>query len=310
VDQIDYLLRVKRNMKEADRVYEQFVKTNPGILAAYERVGDAYYNYGDKKGRARGVQEWTSALAFSGPQRQSIMGKLSQHYMSEGKRLFEYAANPDAPNDTLQSALGNFTKSLEYDQSNDTAAKLINETQMAITEREQRLKLAIQTVAAGDSVAKQAEAAMVGENNERALVLYRQAVVVFEQVSQEFKEQKDRARDSGDEARRMINRIINKVLDQAQDKLDEGDRLVTDNKFDNAIDVYNSVPTALTVVPDDAPGTQGQQKQKLIEESKSKIQDAEKAKRAWEEQEKQRKAQAEQKGKPGAGGAAPKPTRN
>ncbi|MFA6239362.1 MAG: hypothetical protein WC655_00450 [Candidatus Hydrogenedentales bacterium] len=306
VDQVEYLLKVKKNMKEAEKVYDQFAKQSCTTLAAYERIADSFYAFGDKRGRERGVREWAGALKYSGNERERILKKLSQHYMNEGQRLFEHASTKDAANDTLQNALGNFTKSLEFDQSNKEAATMINNTQVAITERDQRLKLAMETVAAGQSVMKKAEVDMAGEQNERALANFRQAIVVFEQVGDEFKEQQESANEGSAEARRMINRIINKVLDQAQDRLDEGDRLVADNKYDSAIDTYKSVPTVLNVVPEDAPRTQGLQKVKLVELSQNKVKDAEKAKRAFDEQEKARKAAAEaEAANPGAAAPAP-----
>ncbi|MBX7256260.1 MAG: hypothetical protein K1Y02_07845 [Candidatus Hydrogenedentes bacterium] len=309
VDQIEYLLKVKKNVKEAERVYDQFAKQRSTLLGDYERIADAFYATGDKKGRERGVSEWTSALQYSGNERDRILKKLSQHYMSEGNRLFQLASNKDAPNDTLQNALGNFTKALEFDQSNQEAAKMINSTQVAITERDQRLKLAMETVAAGQSVMKKAEIDMTDNQNERALANFRTAIVVFSQVGDEFKEQETSANEGSEEARRMINRIINKVLDEAQDRIDEGDRLVSDNKFDAAVDAYKGVPTVLNVVPDDAPRTQGQQKAKLIELSQNKVKDAETAKRAFEEAEKARKAAAEAAKNAPAGAAPAAPAR-
>lgn len=305
VDQVEYLLKVKKNMKEAERVYDEFAKQGSTSLAAYERIADSFYAFGGKKGRERGVVEWTSALRFSGNERDRILKKLSQHYMAEGNRYFELASTKEAQNDTLQNALGNFTKALEFDQSNQDAANMINSTQVAITERDQRLKLAMETVAAGQSVMKKAEIDMTDGQNERALANFRQAIVVFSQVGDEFKEQETSANEGSEEARHMINRIINKVLDDAQDRIDEGDRLVADNKFDPAMDAYRSVPTVLNVVPDDAPRTQGQQKAKLVELSQNKVKDAEKAKRAFEEAEKARKAAAEAAKNNPAGAARP-----
>ncbi len=298
VNEIQYLLQEKHNLLEAEKVYRQLSAQNQDNQDVYERVGDAFYAFGTKEARDRAVQEWDAALSMNGPNRKEILHKLANHYLEQGKKLYDEASNPDAPSETLQLALNAFTRALEYDRSSDDAANLINETQVAITERNERQQLAIQTVATGEAVLREAEASFAAEQNEEALAKYEKAILVFQQVTDEFKEQAQAAKDGIETANRMISRIIRRVLDLAQDQIDEGDRLVEDKKFDDAMSRYTGVQTILKVVPDKE-GPDAEQKQKLLEEAQEKVKDAERAKTQYEEL---RKSQANA---PGQGGQPP-----
>jgi tetratricopeptide (TPR) repeat protein len=297
VSEVEFLLDERKNMLEAGKAYRRLSALNPNDQHVFERVGDAYYGFGTEEARERAVQEWDAALAMNGPYRKRILGKLSQHYLEKGRALFdEMGTNPDAPSETLQLALNAFTRALEYNRSDDEAANLINETQVAIAERNERQQMAIETVAAGEAVLREAESSFLADQNEDALANYEKAVLVFQQVTPEFKEQAQAAKDGIDTANRNISRIIRRVLDQAQDMIDEGDRLVEDKNFDEAMSRYTGVETVLKVVPDQE-GPDAEQKQKLIDEALGKVDDAQRAKVQYEELQ---KTQTPAAGAPGA----------
>lgn len=285
MDQVLYQLREKRNLREAERAYRQFAGLKSNTLALYERIGDAFYAFGPDA-HERAVQEWTNALSMPGPERSRVMKKLAGYYLGVGKSHLDAAGKPNAPKDALQNALANFTKALEYDQSSEEAAQLINETQIKIAERDQRLALAIETLSAAESVVKQAEKSRVDENYAEAIAQYKRAITVFEQVGDEFKEQFDASEAGREDAKRQINRIIQTVLDAASDRIEDGDRYVDEKKFDEAINQYQSVDTLLKVVPDDITGPQAQEKTTLLQQAQDKVADAEKAKRNHEQAEK------------------------
>lgn len=287
-EQVIYQLRQKRNLREAERAYKQFAALKSTSLAAYDKIGDAFYAFGNE-GHDRAVQEWTNALTLPGPERNSVMTKLSLHYLGLGKSFLAQASKPDSPKDALPNALANFTKALEFDQSNEEAAKLINETQIQIAERDQRLELAIRTLSAAESVVKQADQSKVDQDFAAAIAQYKKAITVFEQVGDEFKEQGDAAENGKGNANLYIGQIIKTVLDLASDRIEDGDRLVDQKKFDDAVGQYNSVDTLLKVLPEDIQGSQAQEKATLVEQAAEKVVDAEKAKRA-EEQLQQNKA--------------------
>ena len=281
-DQVVYQLVEKKNMKEAERAYQQFAGLKTTSLAFYEKIGDAFYKFGGE-GHDRGVQEWTNALAFDGPERAQIMGKLAKHYLDQGKLLLDMASKPNAPKDALPNALADFSKALEYDQGNEDAAKLINETQIKIAERDQRLELAIRTLSAAESVVKQAEQCKVDQQFPEAIAQYKKAITVFDQVGDEFAEQFEAADTGKEDAKLRISQIIKTVLDLASDRIEDGDRLVDQKKFDEAVNQYSSVETLLKVVPDDTQSSQLQEKKTLVDQAAQKVQDAEKARKTEEE---------------------------
>ncbi|HRK33636.1 MAG TPA: hypothetical protein PLJ47_03490, partial [Candidatus Hydrogenedentes bacterium] len=283
-EQVVYQLREKKNLREAERAYRQFAALKSDSLEAYEKLGDAYYSFGPE-GRERAVQEWSNALTMTGPERSRVMKKLASHYLGLGRAYLADSEKPNAAKDALPNALNSFTRALEYDQSNSDAAKLINRTQILISERDQRLSLAIETLAAADSVVKQAEKSDIDQQYAEAIAQYKTAITVYEQVGDEFKEQQDAADTGREESKRQIARIINKVLDLASDRIEDGDRSLDEKKFDEAIDRFQSVPTLLQMVPEDLTGPQAQEKLTLLEQVDQKVADAEKAKRAQASQD-------------------------
>jgi tetratricopeptide (TPR) repeat protein len=297
VDEIQFLLTEKQNLLEAEKVYARLTSVEAGNQEVYERIGDAFYAFDAPEARGRAVQEWDAALAMSGPNRNRIKSKLSGHYMEKGRQYYADATDPDAPDESLNLALDAFTRALEYDRSSDEAANLIGETQIAISERNERQQLAIRTVASGESALREAETFFNAEQNEEALARYEKATLVLQQVSTEFKDQAQAAKDGMDTANRMISRIIRRVLTQAQDQIDEGDRLVEDKLFDEGVSRFASVETILKVVPDQE-GPDAEEKRKLIEEAGSKVQDAERAKVQYEELRKSQATEAAQGGQP------------
>src|SRR5690606_12411056 len=96
VDEIDYLLNERNNVREAERVYRILAEENPGIAAAYEKVGDIFYNYAREDMKTRGVQVWMVALDdAAGAERRRINSKLAGHYLDAGKTAFDMAGKPD-----------------------------------------------------------------------------------------------------------------------------------------------------------------------------------------------------------------------
>jgi tetratricopeptide (TPR) repeat protein len=278
-EQVVYHLRQNKNLREAERAYKQFAAVKSNSLEAYEEIGDAFYAFGPD-GRERAVQEWTNALTLSGARRNEVKKKLATHYLGVGKDFLTEATKPNAPKDALPNALDNFTKALEFDQSNQEAADLINETQIQIADRDQRLEIAIRTLSAAESVVQQAEKSKVDQQFTEAIAQYKKAITVFEQVGDEFTEQADAASEGKEDAKLRINQIVKSVLDLASDRIEDGERLKDQKKFDDAIDSFSGVETLLKVVPEDIQGSQKQEKETLIQQANEQIADTEKAKRA------------------------------
>jgi tetratricopeptide (TPR) repeat protein len=293
VDQIQYLLAEKKNFHQATVAYEDFERATTDVPEAFEKVGDLFYAFGADEARDRGVREWRLAYDQAGADRRRIGKKLADHYIKIGETLLAAGTRPKASDQDLPNALGAFTQAIEFDQTNDLAARRINETNVAISERKARRELNVNMIASADKVMVQAEKSRLAGDFGNAIATYNQAIGLFQAVGEEFEDQSRTAKESAKEINKNITDIINEVLDAASDAIDKGDKAVDEHRWDDAVTSYNRVPNIVNVVPGDASTTHGKDKLDIIELSKKKIDDAKLARNRYEETERQRKAAAE-----------------
>lgn len=296
VNEIEYLLLVKKNLKEAEAAYAHFSKVNPGIPRAYESVGDHFYAFGAK---ARAVEEYNVAASFDTPDRQSSVRKLARHYTDLGKELMAKAKGPDAPEQALDEAVEAFRTALETDRTNLEAADLLSQAQVAKKERDERLQMTMEILASAEKTMLEADQMADNRMYDHAITTYRQAISLCKTVSEEFRAQRQIANETAAKAENLIAKIMNQVLDDAQDAIDDGQDLVDDNMFDEGIAKYRSVEGILAVIPDDPASTHGKTRQKLLDQAAKKIEEAETAQRRWEEEQERLRNQP-----PGAATAA------
>lgn len=302
VSEMEYLLNEKDNMAQVEKVYANFDEVNPQMTAAYERLGDIFYANEDEDVKLRGVSEWKKAYDFGDAERRRIGTKLSQHYMKEGKFYLDRASQPIAEETDLNNALQGFMNALDYDRSSDEAAKFIQNTNVAIRERNERLELTLSIIATGERVHEEANRFREAQDFANAISTYRQAIGFFEAVSDEFKVHADTARENIRRLRREISDVINEVLDAASQAIDEGDRARDNKQFDEAIGHYQRVPSVVAVIPADESPTVGREVQDVIALSEKKIEEARVEKLRYEQALAVQQAQQAQQG-----GAAPAP---
>ncbi|HRZ16216.1 MAG TPA: hypothetical protein P5141_01520, partial [Candidatus Hydrogenedentes bacterium] len=96
---------------------------------------------------------------------------------------------------------------------------------------------------------------------------------------------------------------ISDILDTASAAIDEGDRAKDSNRFDDAIAKYDTVPTIVSVIPDDERQSVKEDKDKLVQLSASKKEEAKVAKIRYEQAMQEQAAAATA----APGGAAPAP---
>ncbi len=306
VDEIQFLLKNKGNMFQAEKVYANFEKVNPQLVDAYEKVGDTFYAFdGGRQAKERGLAEWELAYKLGGPERVRIGKKMSGHYLGEGRDFLEKAAQPGAEDTDLPNALNAFERALDYDRTSQDAAKLIQDTNVAIQERNERLEMTVNIISTGEKVRAEADNLRDKQDYANAIKTYRQAVGFFEAVDDEFKEQSNTAKENIRRLKKSIQDVINDVLDAASQAIDEGDRAKESNRFSDAIGAYQRVSTIVSVIPDDEHPTVLQDRQNMIDMAAKKTEEANVAKIRYEQ------AMAEQANtQPGQGarpGGAPAP---
>jgi hypothetical protein len=301
VDEVRYLLHQKHNFYQSTLTYKNFEKMNPRLADAIEKMGDLFYAFDSTDAQNRGVEEWKKAYEIAGAERRRIGKKLAEYFIRVGEG---YLARAKADDD-LPNALEAFTTALEFDQSNDLAASRINETNNAITARQERRTMNVNMIAAAEKVMTQAEASNVAADYANAIATYKQAQSLFEAVDTEFPDQANAASDSVKTIQKNITDIINKVLEAATAAIDEGDKERTSRRYAEAIKCYERVPGILSVITDDETTTHGKDKADLIRMAESNIGLAREAER----RDKERAEQAEKAAK-GKAAPAPAPKEN
>lgn len=298
VEEIAYLLNVKRNVPQADRAYANFEAVDLDSALLYERIGDLYYAYGTPQTTERGVHEWKQAHALAGSERQRIAERLSSHYIKVGKRYVENYETNDREETDLPNGLAAFQAALDVNRRSDEAANLIQSTHQAIQERNQRLQLTVELIATGERIREEADRARVAGDFGNAIKTYRQTLSFFEAVDDEFSEQFRIAEESVRDVNKDITDVIGEVLDRASDAVDQGETLREQHQYEEAIRTFESVPNIVSVIPEDVSRTHLDDRDAMIDLAQTKVADAKTAKMRYEQ------AMAEQEAAAG-GGARP-----
>lgn len=294
VDEIDYMLSVKNNLKQAERTYSFFSRVNPGILSAYEEVGDLFYRHG---ARERGVREWETAMMTTGPDRQRIVRKLANYHIDRGKDRLLAAKLPDAPETTLTEALDAFEMALKIDGTSEVAMQAIHETKHEMRQRAERESTDIALVAAAESTLNEAKQRASQRKFGEALSMFSKAEDLFGNVTDEFPAQRETKLQGIKDAQAETRRVLNDILNQAQNIIEAADRRVGDAKaedeFNKAKEEYQEAQSFLAQIPEGSPTTFITQKDDLIKQAKEKTETAEVEKQRWKENEERRKKMIE-----------------
>lgn len=308
VNEIRYLLERKKNMFQATKAYENFMQAGKNMPLALDRIGDLFYKFGTNEGRDRGVREWRIAYDQAGADRREIGKKLAGHFVKIGEGYLTKASRPNSSDDDLPNALNAFTQALEYDQTSDLAARRINETNSAITQRKERRQLNVNIIASAEKVKVQAEKKRLEKDFASAIDTYKQAIGLYEAINDEFLDQTEAAKNSIKEINKNITDVINEILDAGSDAIDQGDKLVEEKKFEDAKKEYQRVESIVNVIPGDEKTTHGKNKKEILDLAQTKIKDADVAKQRFEALERERQEQAKNAARGGGGAPAAAPT--
>ncbi len=311
VDEIRYLLEVRKNPREADRAYENFAKVE-GVdkRLDYETIGDLYYASGESanndSSRERGVREWQLAQGKPGPQRQRSSSKLAKHYISQGEVWFRRSDSPEATDTDLEEALRSFQRALEFDRANDIAADRINETTIAIAERREAFNMQTGFIERALGIGQEADKLRVESQFEQAISNYNTALSVLETVDTRFRQLSETAKAETNKIDKSIKEIVNQMLDSADKLIEEGEGLVQTNRFSDAVAKYGAVNTVVAAIPDSAGGANAKRREDVIKRSQDKIVEAEAAEKDFKaKQEAAKKAPAAPAGKAPAAKKSP-----
>ena len=303
VNEIKYLLEVKKNFVQATKVYDIFDRLAKGQMPeAYENVGDLFADFGTEKSADRAVREWRVAYEAQASNRRRVGGKIAEHYINLGEKLMNKALLPTATEDDLPNALNAFTQALEYDQTNKLAAEKMNAANTAIAERKQRREMNVKLIASAEKVLVQAEKSRLGGDYGNAMATYNQALGLYQAVDEGFADQLAEARDKSKRIAKSLSDIVNEILDKASSAVDRGDKALTEHNFEAAIAAYDEVTGTLAMLPPD--DKRAKDKNQLIETAKKKKGDVPAAKERWEREQKAKEEEAKRAAAAGGGGGA------
>jgi len=306
ISEIEYLLGVKQNPKFAERSYELFQRYNPGLPMALIEIGDAFYTLGvevEKSGGAesfqraqtikrRGVEEWQKAQRIPGESRVAAAQRLAKHFIDEGERLYAKGLSPEGKDTDLPDALEAFKTALEYDLQNDVAASRVTETTEQITARRNRHELEQRFLEQASAAVKSAERSAVTKDFGAALSSYSQAINALGQVTADFKDLNDRARDEMNKINTAVKQVISDVYASANEAIEKGDAALINSNVDEAVRFYSSVETIVDVVPAEEGTPNASKKQDMINAAQSKIDEAEIQRKRMQQQQQQQAAPA------------------
>lgn len=296
VDEIAYQLNEKENFHQAGEVYENLAMLNSTNPKIYEEVGDLFYAFDTQRSAERSVREWRIAYELGGQNREAVARKISDHFLREGRQYLEEAGEKGKGETELPAALVAFKKSLQYNRTSQTAADLIQDTNMRIAERNEHRETIINIIATAQSTQEEADNLAAAGNYGNAIPSYRQANEILAAVDDEFVDQAEIAAGLKQDIEKSVSTAIANVLELASAAIEEGERLEDQHKYDEAAKSYARIPVLVQVIPDDHNSITLQDKQDVLALAQQKIDEVRVTKSRWE---------ASQAGAPGGAPAAP-----
>lgn len=280
VNELVYLLEEGNKVKHAEDRYAYFEQTNPG-LTAYERVGDAFYAAGATD---RAVAEWRKALQQAGDGRDRVNRKLANHFLEKGRELLAAGLAPGADENFLPQSIEALEQVPLYDRTNGQADAMLKEARHAYSQREARRQESITLLASAERVMREAKAAVDANAPTDAINIYGRALALFGGITDEFSEQRDAAERQAKEAEREISRLTRELITSAEQRIDEGNRAVDSNRFDEAINIFEAVVVQVDDIPA-APGSEtATSKDDLIQKARAGVDRAKTEKIRFEQQ--------------------------
>lgn len=278
VNEIGYLLEVRKNINYANRAYEVYESVNPGILETHLALGDKYYAFDSRESRVKGVEEWIKVQQAPGEFRVTASVRLSQHYIREGDSFVAHAQSPDAVESDLSEALHSFTMALQFDQTNVLAAEKINNTSVVIEERRDEYNLQQKYIDSGILVIQEAEKARLNKDYGTALALYSQALNLLQLIDEQFRDLQETAVETISRIRKDMKGTTREVINSGNAALEVADTAQLNENFDEAIRNYNAAISIVSVIRP-APGSIDEQSvNSVIEAAEIGISDTESAK--------------------------------
>jgi len=205
----------------------------------YERLGDAFMaaNDGD-----RAILEYRRGLNLK-PTWNEVRNKIVRYYLTVGQTHLD--SRPQLPEyDPLEKALAAYKTLLEVDASHPLGNQKKNEVELAIAARERRRNWALELVDKARAV-EHAANEIKKDRPVQAIVQYKNAIALFNNVSDEFQEHYEGAQNGISRAEKEINEIFAIVISSAEDVISQAQQSELNGNWAGAVQSYNQVPGLL-----------------------------------------------------------------
>jgi len=214
---------------------------NPARAEPYERLGDAFLaaGYGP-----RAVIEYRKGWRID-PAATEIRDKIVRYYLITGQKQFDSRKTRDF--DPLTEALATYNALLEIDPSNQLGNEKKNEVERAIAARDQRRRRANELIDVARAVSREAEELEREGQLADSITQYKNAVVLYGKVDEEFEELRNEAEDSSTEIDTKINIIFETVLSNADELIAQAQQRAVEGNWQGAIQLYDRVPETLSL---------------------------------------------------------------
>ncbi len=239
----------RQNYDSAVASYEHFALVNYESAEAYRHLGDVFYHFGTDESMARGIREWIKAYDMGGTDRGQVAQRLVAHYTGQGRVVL---AKDRYNDEDLPNALTALETALSYDNTNEQAAQLIQETKKKSKLREEHLLLMQELLARGNQLKEQGDALFQVQNQYGdAIATLKQAKSVLEAVDAVFEDLERDASKLISECKKSVTKVINSVIDEASDEIDAGDQASQQGDFAGAVQSYGNVEVILASISAD-----------------------------------------------------------
>jgi len=188
---------------------------------------------------------------------------------------------------------------MEIDRGNEVAARSIEETRIEQKRRDEREQTDREIVSAGETALAEADVLSTQKALGDALNIYQKSVTLFDNVSSEFKAQREQAENGKKDAQAKMRKVITDIIQQGQSLIEEGDRMVeeatSEQSFEDAKKRFQSAQAVLKYIPDNQSTALVASRDEEIARAKTSLDQVDTEKKRWLEDQERRRQLEEQR---------------
>jgi len=242
VDEVVYFIE-KSDPKLIEESYHFFSQFNqkPSSEKPYERLGDAFLAAGNGP---RAVAEYRKGWRLA-PEWTELRDKIVRYYLTVGQKHLDSRKRGDY--DPLKEALATYEALLEVDPASQLGNTKRQETEERIEARERRHQRAIELLNVGRTVVLEAQELEHEGKLAEAITLYKNAIAMFNSVTEEFEDERGEAESGASDAETSIENVFSAAVASGEQLIASAQQRELEGNWQGAIREYDAVPEALSL---------------------------------------------------------------